>query len=855
MKVIKILFVSVLVLLAINVYSQGQPGKYSITGKVLDETSSEPMPYVSVALLKATDSVVIDGGITNDKGIFFINNRKAGKYILKYSFVGYKDNYKDIEIKNASVDVGTIKLKPSSETLEEVKIVGAKQMMEYKLDKRVINVDQNLVSAGGNASDVLEDVPSVEVDDEGNISLRGASNVTLLIDGKPSSLYGNDVPSVLAQIPASQIDKIEVITNPSAKYNPEGMSGIINITLKEKGNMGLNGNINISSGTSLRKWMPKESIAASLNWSNKRFSLSASGDFRYDKRGMITDGLRFIKGPTGATKDMIRTKRDGGETGIGGGIRLGGEWYINKFNTLSLSFNTHLHNTSDDYSTTTNKNLLNLTADERNNQDKSEGKNDGLFNNIGLTYQKDFKDKQGQLFYASFTWNWGKFNRKIEDNILYDNAGASLLKPDGTSYILTDYMRGDTSESDNHRAVADVHYVHPFSEKSQIEVGYNLNYSESSSTSITAYDHVRNLTESYDFEREEYVHALYATYGFQIGKKFSGQLGLRKEFVDNDFKKTDYAGVVTNFDKDYNPWYPTVHLSYQVNQMNSFQISYSRRIRRPDPWTMMPNIDRTNKEYLRFGNPNIDPEYTNAFELGWSLMFHKTTIFTSAYYRYVNNGMTRFQFLWNETNANYYGFDWAWDAAGNEDDNSLTAQTFVNLAHSSNYGLEVIVDRDITDWWKANLSMNFYGAYQDGTALNYDKTTSFNFNAKLNTTISLPKNFTIQLSGRYFAPRENIQGRDNARYDVDIAIKKSLWNKQANIGLNFRDVFDTRGGMGYAYTDQYVSFTKRHPYSRSVRLSFSYNFGKTANMKRNKVKPQQSSGQDYTGGSGENYDE
>ena len=255
-----------------DVYAQSQAGKYSVTGKVLEETSSEPMPYVSVALLKVADSIVIDGGITNDKGIFSINNRKAGKYILKYSFVGYKDNYKDIEIKNASVDVGTIKLKPSSETLEEVKIVGAKQMMEYKLDKRVINVDQNLVSAGGNASDVLEDVPSVEVDDEGNISLRGASNVTLLIDGKPSSLYGNDVPSVLAQIPASQIDKIEVITNPSAKYNPEGMSGIINITLKEKGNMGLNGNINISSGTSLRKWMPKESIAASLNWSNKRFS-------------------------------------------------------------------------------------------------------------------------------------------------------------------------------------------------------------------------------------------------------------------------------------------------------------------------------------------------------------------------------------------------------------------------------------------------------------------------------------------------------------------------------------------------------------------------------------------------------
>lgn len=414
-------------------------------------------------------------------------------------------------------------------------------------------------------------------------------------------------------------------------------------------------------------------------------------------------------------------------------------------------------------------------------------------------------------------------------------------------------MRGDTSESNNHRAVVDIHYVHPFSEKMQLEVGYNMNYNESKSTSITAYDNVRNLTESYDFEREEYIHALYATFGLQINK-FSAQLGARQEFVNNDFKKTDFAGVKTPFDKDYNSFYPTIHLSYQLNQNNSFQVSYSKRIRRPDPWTMMPNIDRTNKEYLRFGNPNIDPEYTDAFELGWSLMFEKTTIFTSAYYRYVNNGMTRFQFLWNQANANYYGFDWAWTAAGSEDADALTAQTFVNLAHSSNYGLEVIVDRDITDWWKANLSMNFFGSYQDGTALNYDKTTSFNFNTKLNTTITLPKNFTIQISGRYYAPRKSIQGRDNARYDFDIAIKKSLWNKQANIGINFRDIFDTRGGFGYAYTDQYITFTKRHPYSRSVRLSFSYNFGKTANMKR-KVKQQQSFGQDYTGGSGENYDE
>ena len=853
MKLLKNLTVLCIALMICGINVQAQKG--NISGKVVDGKDSSPLPYVSAAILKATaDSSIVNGSITDDNGVFTVKNVPYGKYILKLSFVGYKDITQNIEVKSSNNNIGTNKLQTSSENLQEVQIVGAKQMMEYKLDKRVINVDQNLVSSGGDASDVLQDVPSVEVDDEGNISLRGASNVTLLIDGKPSTMYGNDVPSVLAQIPASQIDKIEVITNPSAKYNPEGMSGIINITLKEKGNMGFNGNINASTGTAINEFQPKESLAATLNWSNKKFSLSASADVRYSQRGMITDNLRLFKSQNGDVPDFIRSKRNGGEKGFGGGLRLGGEWYINKYNTLSISANTHRHNTPDDYSTTKNSNLF-KDIDERNNTDESNGKNNGQFNNVGLTYQKEFKDKKDELFYASATWNWGKFNRKIEDNIIYENNGQMY-----NGRLIEDYLRGDTSKSNNHRAVVDVHYVYPFNEKSKLEIGYNLNYNQSKSHSVTAYNHAVDSNESYDFERKEYINAFYATYGFQIGEKLSAQLGLRKEFVNNDFKKTDLYDSIMPFDKDYNPWYPTVHISYQLNQMNSFQISYSRRIRRPDPWTMMPNIDRTNKEYLRFGNPNIDPEYTNAFEAGWSLMFKNTTIFTSAYYRHVSNGMTRFQFLWNEENANkdWNGdgvdgdFAWAWAAASNDDANSLTAQTFVNLAHSSNYGLEVIIDRDITNWWKANLSMNFFGSYQDGQGLGYDEIRSFNYNAKLNTTLTLPKNFTVQVSGRYNAPTKTIQGRMNARYDFDLAIKKSIWNKQANISLNFRDIFDTRGGFGYAYTDQYISFTRRHPYSRSVRLTFSYNFGKTANMKRDKNRQQGS--QDYNTSS-EDYDE
>lgn len=811
--------------------------KSNISGKIIEQASSEALPYVSVSVLKNTkDSTLVDGGITDDNGVFNIKNVRVGKYILKFSFVGYKDEFKNIELTSKPLNIGTVSLSPSAENLNTVTIVGAKQLMEYKLDKRVINVDQNLVSTGGNASDVLEDVPSIEIDEEGNVSLRGSSNVTLLVDGKPSSLYGNDIPSVLAQIPASQIDKVEVITNPSAKYSPEGMSGIINITLKEKGNRGFNGNINLSSGSALEKWKPNESAALNLNYSTKKYTISLNGDIRYNERERRMKSVRKFRADSTGVPDFVYTRRNGGEDGLSYGFGLNAEYYINQLNTIGLNLNMHAHKTSNDWASTINQDLTKPES-SKNNIGTTDGDNKGSFNNIGITYEKKFKNKKDELLYGAFTWSWGGFDHYLDESTDYVNPS------------LRDYNMKDTSTSNHNHAVADVHYVYPFSEDSRLEVGYNLNYNWEKSHNLYYYDQVFDPTSSYDFERTEQVHALYLTYGFQIFKKFSAQLGLRGEIVKNDFTRTMKTGLVDNFDKDYNSLYPTIHLSYQLNKNHSFQVSYSRRIRRPDPWTMMPHVDLSNPEYVRFGNPNIDPEYTNAFELGWSWMFEKTTIFTSAYYRQVSNGMQRFEFLWNEDNAMMYGFDWAWDIAGEESSTNRTAQTFVNLAHSSNYGIEIIIDREITKWWNMNISGNGFGSYQDGTELNYDKINSFNFNAKLSSTITLPHSFSVQVSGHYYAPRKTIQGKSYAHYDFDLAVKKSLWDKRANLSLNIRDIFRTRNHDGYSYTDEYVSFNSRRPYSQSIRLSFSYNFGKTANMKKKlkqqRVEDSYSSGESY----------
>ena len=276
-KSLIILLLQLFIFGANNVFAQGQAQKVSVNGHVIDANSEEALPFVNVTLLSVKDSTLIDGTVTDEKGNFSIKGVKAnGSFIMRLSFIGYKDIYKDIKLKGKPLNVGTLAMSTNAEVLSGVEIVAERQMMEYKLDKRVINVEKNLVSAGGDASDVLENVPSVSVDEDGAVSLRGNSNVKVLIDGKPSELLGNDLATVLAQIPASTIANIEVITNPSAKYDPEGMSGIINIKLKEKGNKGLSGNVNLTAGSAIEKFMPRLNGSAGINYSTKKWGFSAS---------------------------------------------------------------------------------------------------------------------------------------------------------------------------------------------------------------------------------------------------------------------------------------------------------------------------------------------------------------------------------------------------------------------------------------------------------------------------------------------------------------------------------------------------------------------------------------------------
>ncbi|MEE0938089.1 MAG: TonB-dependent receptor [Bacteroidales bacterium] len=815
-RVVTLFFVSVLLIAFGNVKEvNAQSAKGSVKGIVIDAQSEEKLQYVNVAVLQTKDSSMVNGVITDQNGNFSIKNLRYGKYIVKFSFIGYRDVFKNVEIKSTNLDLGTIELRTASEILEGVEIVAERQMMEYKLDKRVINVDKNIVSVGGSASDVLENVPSVSVDEEGEVSLRGNSNVKILIDGKPSELLGNDLASVLAQIPASSIENIEVITNPSAKYDPEGMSGIINIKLKEKGNAGLNGNVNVSAGSSLEKFMPRTNGSASVSYSTKKFGFSASIDGRYNERGRRQDNMKILYGDTPESlAAWMRSKRDGSEKGWSEGVKLGFDWYISPKQTLTLGYNGRGHKSPSDNNVVHNMNIIDSMS-MRSLDQITNGNDNGQFHTFSLNYQKKF-NKPDQELMIDANWNLGRFNRESTQKIDYFN---DIFDNN------FEFDKKDVTASRNNRAVVNVNYSHPFTENLRMETGYNLHYSKRNS----AYDYfwngetLRDDSISYQFESQEFIHALYATFGYTYGK-WSGQLGLRGEIVkSNAVKRMMYDDDVA-FEKDYISPFPTLHLSYQITQTQSAQFSYSRRINRPNMWTMMPNVDLSNPEHIRFGNPDIDPEYTNAIELGYSNIFPKTTLFTSVYYRQTSNRISWFNFLWTEENARRYGFDWVLDVAGDEVDKGKVAMTSLNIANSFNYGIELIIDQQITKWWKVNLNANFFGSYTDATLINDNEINSFNWDAKLNSTMNLPQSWVIQFSAQYFAPRTTIQGNQAYFFYSDIAVKKSL-NKRATISLRISDLMRTARRKGKTIADDYTSFNFGRPYRNSIMLNFSYRFG------------------------------
>lgn len=811
----------VLMCLSLSAWAQG-----TISGRVYDSKSGQAVEYATVAVLKPTDSSLVTGTVSDEKGNFTVKVNN-GRYIVRVSFMGYNSYFHPTVVvvneKSPRVNLGKIQLQPGAVMMDEVVVTAERTLVEYQLDKRVVNVDKNLVAGGGTATEVLQNVPSVAVDNDGNVTLRGSSNVKVLINGRPYELMGNDLETLLEQIPASSVESVEVITNPSAKYDPEGMSGIINVKLKEQTSLaqGLNGVASLNAGAPLPflfpdnmpKFIPTATGSINLNYTTEKYNLFFSADGGSRQRGHYGHSYRErLRGGEAWSRDTA--DQFGIRGGMMGSMKIGGEYYFDKQNSLLLSYQLRggqrlRRNYMDSRDLLDDDVLMDYIQTDTNN-------NNNINHSFNLSYRKKF-DEPDREFTFDATYSF----RHVQGN------GRQEQVYQGDAQWDNYYLR--TTETENHHKALNLkmNYVHPFATSWKLETGYEGRMDWPDQRAIyfrTEYDSLHNLYKYPDessnthFNYNQQVHAAYATVGGKLTEKLSAQAGLRVEYsyllgYDMNHPGTD------SVKKDYWEPYPTVHLSYEIDKSNSMQLSYSRRVRRPRMWDLNPYMEVREGQELSFGNPNLDPEFTNAFELSYNLSLEKWNFYTCAYYRQTNKMMTRYGFVWDSTSRDRF----SWWMPYNDEYYGYWASTWQNLSRGYNYGLELIVDWQVLKWWKVNVSVNLYESTIEGTDLLDNKTTSaFQASGKFSSFMNLPKDWTIQLSGQYFAPWLDLQTTMMSSMWVDLAVKKDVLQRRGTVNLRIGDVFAT-GGWGHTtHTEQLNRVVRSRRLSPTVTIGFTY---------------------------------
>ena len=818
-------------LLAAALSAAAQKG--TVRGRVVDARTGENIEYASVALLRVADSSLANGTVSESNGTFAVK-ADYGTYLLRITYIGYQAYFHDkrvvLNASQSTVNLGKLPIKSAATTMEAVEVSAERSMVEYQLDKRVINVDKNIVSGGGTASDVLEQVPSVAIDNDGNVTLRGSTNVKVLINGRPSELLSSDLETLLEQIPASTVENVEVITNPSAKYDPEGMSGIINIKLKDRtsGALGLNGVANVNVGAplpflipdDLPQFIPTAMGNISLNYTTEKFNVTfnADGGVRQRASRSVSDITR--KNSALPSHDSLRSS---GVTPFRmGSAKLGFEYYIDTTSSILAGYQYRYgdhERRSNVYST----DLLNDGLYDYRQIDTNYANHIHHVVNVG--YVKRFARPEQQLA-ADISYSRRHSDGDGWQEQFYDNTVANHLRY---------YQRIAERRNNGHVVNIKADYTHPFGKTLRLETGYegriqfsDQDYKYYMTTDSTA--QALDSSSSMHYNYNQQVHAVYATLGWTATDKLSVQGGLRAEYALVDGTDQMHDGYSVH--KSYPAFYPTLHASYQISKEQSIQLSYSRRVRRPGMRDLNPYLDVRQGMEMGFGNPDLDPEFTNAIELSYNIGFKQTNIFTSAYFRQTNNMMTRYGFVWDSASREQYA---RWMAYSAEYD-GYWASTWQNLYQGINLGLEFIIDQQVTKWWKVNLSINAYNSYIEGdTLLSSISNSTFRIDSKLNSYMALPHDWTVQLSGQYRSPFNDLQTTMHASYWFDLAVKKDVLQRQGTVSLRVSDLFCT-GGWGHStHNDQLDREFRARRISPVVTLGFSYkiNNGLKASRRQN----------------------
>jgi outer membrane receptor protein involved in Fe transport len=817
MKNHTLIIISLLILTSIKNYSQNnypqqrpQVAKIKITGTVIEKVSKQPLEYATVTFVNMKNPKGIFGGITNVKGEFDVEIF-PGMYDIKIEFISFKS----ITIKERklpeSTSLGQIVLEDDSTQLNEVVVRSEKSSVEIKLDKKVYNVGQDMMVKGGTVSDVLDNVPSVSVDTEGNVSLRGSDNIRILIDGRPS--YAINIAEALRQLPADAIDKVEVITNPSARYDAEGGSGIINIILKKGKNQGFNGTLIASTG------IPETyGINANVNYKTEKLNYftTAAYNHRTNEGSGKTNSEYF--NDDGSVRNFLDEDRQTKRTRDGFNGRAGIEWTVapNTFWTNAINFQKD---------NGTNNDLINF-----NNFDADH-------NYTGSTYRLGTGESGGK-------------NIEYTSNLIKNfNDKGHKLTVDGSISKNTDDSQSIISGSNNFnstlnnqvqkQAQLQADYVLPLKEGSQFEAGYKGNFGDLNNEYYVLDGQgvrIDNLSNTLEFK--ENINALYTQYGFKKNK-FSYLFGLRWEDTNIEVNLLDTNEFNT---KKYNNFFPSAFLSYEISDQSNLTTSYSKRLTRPRGRFMNPAVNYASNVNIFQGNPDLDPSLTNKFDFGFIKRWDKITFNTSAYFEDTKDV---FSFVRSPTGDEINGIP-------------VIKSSPINLGKEQKFGFEFTLNYNPFKIWKINSNFNFYNVKTTGEhsytdtqgnliVQNLDNQANTWF-ARVSSKLTLPYKIDWQLNGTYNGEQKTAQGKNLGQFGMNTAFSKDVLKDKATIAFNISDIFNSRIMKSYTYLENQTSYGEMQFRKRQFNLSFTYRFNKPKGEKEKNTQPRnEDSGGEFPG--------
>ena len=804
----RILLTITMLLLTVVAWAQG-----TVRGRVVEKQTNEGMEFANVRVLQG--SKFIKGAISDSEGSFNISGLSYGNYTLQVTSIGYKEETRQFTLtqKNSRVTYTTLYMSEDAQSIGEVEVRGQRSQMKLEVDRKVFTVDQILAAAGGAATDLLENIPSIEVTTDGEISLRGNSSVEVWINGKASGLTTDNRYEILQQIPAESIEKIEVIDNPSAKYSPEGSAGIINIVLKRGVVSGYYGSMRAGMNTR-GGW----NTGANINFTSGKFDAFANIGFRHrsGKGGSLSE-QEYLN-----TNTYQNSNSENENKGNNLFARLGLTWHITEKDDLSLA---------------------GMTLQAKNENNSLTPYHYGVIGAPRDTYQQlrlITGDGKPHMYHAElgFTHNFS------ENHTLDMNVSFNSWRSNNNSYYQDSiwYMDGMTPTQyefqyrpvfvNNRSWEAKLDYENQLNENTKIEAGYNGRFSHENTpqeswinkTSWTGGNLIEDETYYNRFIYDMDVHALYATLNLKLWDRLGVMAGLRGEYWKVYTESYNYqqehnpALRDQPFKKDYFQLFPSLFLNYELSETAQLQLNYTRRLRRPWGGQLNSFKNTSDASMVQFGNPLLTPEYTNSFSLNFLKTWDKHTLSVSAYYRPTTDVIQRIR--WQSTIDN------------------VMYMTSENVAKRQNMGIEVIGKNslwrvlDLTTTVNAYYSkLDDYSYIIEGQNISGKGEEAFSWDARLLASVMLPYDLSLQVTGNYRSRGAITQGHRRPNAGLDLGIRKTFFNKTFALAINWRDVFDSQHWENYTSSDTFWRHQKNWR-KRGINIQLTWNFGNMGTKKR-----------------------